>query len=100
MRRWCAWWRAAGWSDRHKTRRPWPEGLEGRALLASITEYPIPSPAVGSVTRTLGQITTGPDGNIWFTDVLHKTIDRVDPAGTITEFSIPGGSSTLGITPG
>src|SRR5262245_40134520 len=39
------------------------EGLEDRALLASITEYPIPSKA-GSAN----QIIAGPDGNLWFTE--------------------------------
>ena len=38
--RWRARQKPAGWLTR-RTLRPWPEGLEGRTLLSSITEYPI-----------------------------------------------------------
>ncbi len=42
------------------------EGLEGRALLASVTEYAVPG--AGNSNSTPGQIVAGPDGNLWFTN--------------------------------
>jgi streptogramin lyase len=73
--------RAGGWSIRLKA-RPWPEGLEGRALL-SITEYPIPN-ATGDGGQS--QMIPGPDGNIWFTYEQANWIGSVTPGGTITQF--------------
>lgn len=35
-------------------------------------------------------ITTGPDGNLWVTEVVKHKILRVTPKGEITEFAIPG----------
>ena len=37
-------------------------------------------------------ITVGPDGNLWFTELVGK-IGRITPAGAVTEFPIPGGVS-------
>jgi streptogramin lyase len=78
---------------RHRA-QPRVEGLEGRALLASITEYPI---TVG--TQSLGNglvgITGGPDGNVYFTDTLNDAIGQITPSGVITELPLPaysGGS--------
>ena len=34
-------------------------------------------------------ITTGPDGNLWFTEFAASKIGRITPTGTITEFPIP-----------
>ena len=69
--------------------RPQVERLEGRALLASITEYPItvgtPSPGNGLVG-----ITGGPDGNVYFTDTLNNAIGQITPSGTITELPLSG----------
>ena len=87
------WWNArgktTGWLTRRRC-RPWPEGLEGRALLSSIIEYPVAGENVSDNSASWNQITAGPDGNIWFTDgVTHATIDQVTPDGTITEFPVP-----------
>ena len=43
-------------------------------------------------------ITTGPDGNLWFTDINQGAVGRMTPQGTVTEF--PVGNSPLGITTG
>ena len=40
-------------------------------------------PTAGS--RPFG-ITTGPDGNLWFTEYGGDKIGRITPSGTITEF--------------
>lgn len=50
------------------------------------------------------KITTGPDGNLWFTDECGKIV-RISSAGVITEFPIPpyiteGYSRPVGITTG
>src|SRR5262249_38394682 len=98
MRDWGAWWRSAGRSERLRV-RPWPEGLETRALLTSITEYPITTPGVAPVSAR-GQMTPGPDGNVWFADAVDVAIHRVDPAGRITDFAVPVPGVPWGITLG
>jgi hypothetical protein len=69
--------------------RPRLEGLEDRCLL-SITEYPVPTASAAP-----WGITTGPDGNIWFTDSSGSIgmTNPNDPSPTITEFSIPYANS-------
>ena len=54
----------------------------GRAQ--SITEYPVPS-----ASQHPGAITTGPDGNLWFTEGPVGAIGRITPDGVITEFPLP-----------
>jgi streptogramin lyase len=41
----------------------------------------------------LHDITTGPDGNVWFIEEFGNRVGRITPAGVITEFS-------MGISPG
>src|SRR5262249_28505674 len=36
-----------------------------------------------------GEITAGPDGNVWFTERLGNNIGRITPGGVLTEFPIP-----------
>jgi virginiamycin B lyase len=38
-------------------------------------------------------ITTGPDGNLWFTENVAGKVGRVTPSGTITEFATPTSGS-------
>jgi streptogramin lyase len=45
-----------------------------------------------------GDITTGPDGNLWF--VESGKIGRVSTAGSLTEFALTAGRSAKSITPG
>jgi len=47
----------------------------------TITEYPSENVPFG--------ITTGPDGNIWYTEFSGNNIARITPSGTITEYPIP-----------
>lgn len=69
-------------------------GKIGRITIAGVlTEFAIP-------TTKSGEITTGPDGALWFTDVGGK-IGRITTAGTVTKFTIPmENSSPGGITTG
>ncbi len=60
------------------------------------TEYGIPA----ADSRPAG-ITTGPDGNLWFTQFFAGQIGKVTTSGVFTEFPIPtANSGPLGITAG
>ncbi len=70
--------------------------LADAAAGQSIREYPIPT-----VASSPAGIASGPDGNLWFTEVAGNKIGRITPAGVISEFPIPTpGSGPLGITTG
>jgi len=79
------------------------EGLEDRCLLSgisAITEFPLPS---GSLTNSAVQgITTGPDGNVWFTDPGANAIGMINPTNhVISSFTVPTANATpSGITMG
>jgi streptogramin lyase len=62
--------------------------LAGAASAQTITEFPVPT-----ANSQPGGITTGPDGNIWFTEFGASKIGRITPAGTITEFPIAASSN-------
>ena len=97
---WC--WKSATTRTRFHRRRPSVEGLEARRLLAvAIQEFPTPVPASFPVG-----ITTGPDGNLWFTDQGFASqtgrIGVINPSThSVTEFLIPTTpSSPVAITTG
>jgi streptogramin lyase len=60
-------------------------------------------PSYGCTPTT---ITTGPDGNLWFTEAAGNKIGRITPAGSIREFPLPTtcndsmGCGPAGITAG
>ncbi|WP_290646699.1 hypothetical protein, partial [Aquabacterium sp.] len=54
----------------------------------TITEFPVPT-----IQSVPADITAGPDGNIWFTEMTGNRIGQVTPSGTIKEFFIPTGFS-------
>ena len=55
-------------------------------------------PTVGSVPI---YIRSGPDGNMWVTELVGNKIARVTPAGCVTEFAIPTfNSRPIAIVPG
>jgi virginiamycin B lyase len=56
------------------------------ATTGQVHEFPAPDDSWG--------ITTGPDGNLWFTEFSNNKIGRITPSGTVTEFS---GISTGGL---
>src|SRR5258708_35187559 len=64
-------------------------GQPHSAQAISIKEYPVPT-AKSAPER----ITTGPDGNMWFTEGNGSKIGRITPAGVVTEFPMPTASST------
>jgi streptogramin lyase len=63
----------------------------------TITEFTIPT----SGSAPYG-ITSGPDGNLWFTEENGHKIGRITTGGTITEFSsgLTANSEPVGITAG
>ena len=63
--------------------------MEGRTLLATISEFAIPT--AGSRPTA---ITSGPDGNLWFTEADANKIGMINPTThAITEFPIPTAGS-------
>ena len=49
--------------------------------------------AVPTAGSTPNGITAGPDGNLWFTEVIGNKIGRITTAGVITEFVVPTANS-------
>src|SRR5260370_13554660 len=59
-------------------------------------EFTIPTSGSGT-----NNITSGPDGNLWFTESQANKIGKITPSRTITEYQIPtSGSHPDGITSG
>lgn len=67
----------------------------------TVTEFPLPAVSLDPILASpcgarlcLGEITAGPDGNLWFTgnwftdQGLASEIGRITPGGTITEFPL------------
>jgi streptogramin lyase len=85
---WRSWHRFGATSRR--SRRPIArvqvESLESRFLPAvTITAFPVPTTGANVIGTT-----AGPDGNIWFTELLGNNIGELNPAtGDVTEFPIP-----------
>jgi len=68
---------------------------QGCSAVGQMTEYPIPPPG------TPFDITTGPDGALWFTDTSLQQIGRITVSGQIVEYPVdPGYDGLLYITPG
>jgi sugar lactone lactonase YvrE len=91
--------RDAGAAQR-RARRPGVEALERRRLLSlaalpPIEEFPISTPAAGP-----HEITTGPDGALWFTEYAGNKIGRIT-AGSLTDYSgLSPSSAPVGIAAG
>jgi streptogramin lyase len=66
-------------------------------LSVTINEFYVPANPASAPT----QITTGPDGNLWFTEAGANNIGEIDPiTHAVAEFPIPTASQTNGITAG
>jgi virginiamycin B lyase len=98
--------------DRAATRRrqrPGVEAHEARWLLTQINEFPVPSGLSPGLSPS--SITSGPDGNLWFTATASFTISgsfvppgqigMIDPTThAIAEFSVASGLLPFSITSG
>ena len=81
---------------RQNRKRPYLEPLESRRLLTSISEFSTPSP-----NSAPSGITTGVDGNVWFTENSAGKIGVINPAThKISEFKIAPTSTPFAITSG
>jgi hypothetical protein len=58
-------------------------GLSGIAIGQTITEYPIPT----AQTLTFG-ITAGPDGNVWFTELMYGPFIPIGPPPGLTNVGV------------
>ncbi|HEX4588849.1 MAG TPA: dockerin type I domain-containing protein [Gemmataceae bacterium] len=67
--------------------RPQVTALEDRWVPSTITEIALPPINLAGSYR--GAITSGPDGNVWFTDPALRSVGRISPAGQVTEFTPP-----------
>src|SRR5258708_1766324 len=69
--------------------------FEARARAQVVTEFGSGITALSGVL----DITTGPDGNLWFTEEFKQHVGRITPSGVVTEFSA-GQDENIGITAG
>jgi hypothetical protein len=65
------------------------------ASAQAIVEFTVP----GAGSQPTG-ITTGPDGNLWFTEFGSSEIGRITPAGLVEEFVLPAGRGPDSIVSG
>ncbi|MGY2894940.1 virginiamycin B lyase family protein [Deinococcus sp. UYEF24] len=73
-----------------------PTSAADRFDYLAFGEFTVPTVSSGSTG-----ITSGPDGNLWFTESGSNKIGRVTPAGAFREFNIPTASSfPYGVTAG
>ena len=75
-------------------------------ISGDITEYPLPVPNAipgQPVDANLGGITVGPDGNLWYAKsyiyAYVGQIGKITPAGTVTEFPVPGKPANIAAGP-
>jgi len=67
------------------------EVLEGRSLLSGgLARFPLPTPPAGE-SDSVGALTAGPDGNVWFVDgsfssslTYTNAIQRITPTGVVS----------------
>ena len=64
-------------------------------IKAPATAFKLPS---GDVVP--GVITTGHEGDLWFTEQYEEKVGRITPSGEVTEFALPKGSQPYGLAPG
>jgi virginiamycin B lyase len=65
----------------------------------NIKEYALPN-AGSNPGPQPWDITTGPDGALWFTELAAGKVGRITTAGIITEYATPGSASPQGIVAG
>ena len=90
-------WRLTAKLRNHRRRPLWLEQLEDRCLMTTtIAEFP------ASASTSPFAITTGSDGNLWFTENQAGQIGMINPTThAVTEFTIPTASSgPMGIVAG
>ena len=66
-------------------------GLNFPTPSGTFNEFSSPTP-----NSDPNRLATGPDGNVWFTELEGNAVARVTPSGTITEFPLTGGPGIPG----
>jgi streptogramin lyase len=75
-------------------------GRIGRVTPAgAITEFTVPAPAQGGPSF-LGEITSGPDGALWFIEHQGGRVGRVTTSGSFTMHANPGADQPMDIVTG
>ena len=64
------------------------EACVGGQCVSRMTDFPILLPDTPGGVGSPEDITTGPDGNLWFTDLRMNAIGRMTPDGNTTEFPL------------
>ena len=59
----------------------------------AFAEYPVPTVGIG-----LSSITSGPDGNLWFTESRGDSIGKITPSGKVTEYPAFGYKAGIGLS--
>ena len=72
-----------------------PTPISTQGIRGIFHEYALPPSQFVPAT-----ITAGPDGNLWFTEIMQNgsvqagKIERITPTGTLTEFSLPSANTS------
>ena len=61
----------------------------GSAPVGTAIEFSVPTANSG-----LRGITSGPDGNLWFTEAQGNNVGRLTPAGVINEYAVPSANAS------
>ena len=84
---------AAGCGERSLTSGDSPDGPPACGAGATVVQMPLPGPAPTVEGVTVFQpehIVTGPDGNLWLTEVSARAIGRLTPDGRHDQFPVAG----------
>src|SRR5271166_4442544 len=65
-----------------------PSSLAVVVFVTILSATPRLAAADQTPLRTPDLITTGPDGNLWFTEGLASRIGRITPLGVVSEFAM------------
>ena len=70
------------------------------SVILRMTPAGVVTPFTDPSINAPGDITAGPDGNIWFTNSGSNSIGRITPAGVVSYFVGTGIAKPLAITTG
>lgn len=72
-----------------------PMNIAKMSLSGQVQEF-----TTGSFSDCLGNIITGPDGNLWFTDPGNGALVKMTPSGSFTSYPLPGSQSPPSVAAG
>lgn len=71
-----------------------------QTICGVVTEFTVPTPAPGASPPNPFDITTGSDGNLWFTDCNDQYVGKITTSGTIAQYPTLSGYVPNHITAG